>query len=86
MLPGVLEEFVREPKHVQHLGYFTKLAAGADSPVKRELAYAVLPESCRALLGHDRAAVPVLDAPTVTTVIAWPPHSRSPGEEPVWSK
>jgi hypothetical protein len=21
--------------------------------------------------------VPVLDAPTVTTVIAWPPHSRS---------
>ena len=25
----------------------------------------------------DLAAVPVLDAPPVTTVIAWPPHSRS---------
>ncbi|MET7670534.1 LysR family transcriptional regulator [Micromonospora luteifusca] len=38
---------------------------------------AVLPESCRADLRRDLAAVPVLDAPTVTTVIAWPPHSRS---------
>ena len=38
---------------------------------------AVLPESCRTLLGHHLAAVPVLDAPQVTTVIAWPPHSRS---------
>lgn len=37
----------------------------------------LLPESCRALLLGDLAAVPVLDAPTVTTVIAWPPHSRS---------
>ena len=35
-----------------------------------------LPESCRAQLHDDLAAVPVLDAPTVTTVIAWPPHSR----------
>ncbi len=40
-------------------------------------ACAVSPESCRAHLPGDLAAVPVLDAPTVTTVIAWPPHSRS---------
>lgn len=39
-------------------------------------ACAVSPESCRAQLHDDLAAVPVLDAPTVTTVIAWPPHSR----------
>ncbi|WP_433854522.1 LysR family transcriptional regulator [Streptomyces kronopolitis] len=37
----------------------------------------IAPESCRAQLREDLAAVPVLDAPTVTTVIAWPPHSRS---------
>jgi len=37
----------------------------------------VLPESCRANLRHDLAVVPVPDAPVVTTVIAWPPHSRS---------
>ncbi|WLQ32256.1 LysR family transcriptional regulator [Streptomyces castrisilvae] len=40
-------------------------------------ACAVSPESCRAQLPDDLAAVPVLDAPAVTTVIAWPPHSRS---------
>ncbi|WP_280254210.1 LysR family transcriptional regulator [Nocardia abscessus] len=40
-------------------------------------ASAILPESVRAHLRRDHAAVPVLDAPTVTTVIAWPPHSRS---------
>ncbi|MGV9264123.1 LysR family transcriptional regulator [Kitasatospora sp. NPDC003701] len=40
-------------------------------------ACAVSPESCRAQLHGDLAAVPVLDAPQVTTVIAWPPHSRS---------
>ncbi|MFI7215203.1 LysR family transcriptional regulator [Micromonospora maritima] len=40
-------------------------------------AAAVLPESCRTLLRPDLAAVPVPDAPAVTTVIAWPPHSRS---------
>jgi LysR family transcriptional regulator, benzoate and cis,cis-muconate-responsive activator of ben and cat genes len=40
-------------------------------------AAAVLPESCRTQLHRDLVAVPVLDAPTVTTVIAWPPHSRS---------
>lgn len=40
-------------------------------------ACAVLPESVQAHLGDDLVAVPVLDAPTVTTVIAWPPRSRS---------
>ncbi|MCO5969045.1 LysR family transcriptional regulator [Actinoallomurus soli] len=40
-------------------------------------ATAVLPESCRPHLGEGLVAVPVLDAPPVTTVIAWPPHSRS---------
>jgi DNA-binding transcriptional LysR family regulator len=40
-------------------------------------ACAVLPESARAHLRDDLAAVPVLDAPPVTTVIAWPAHSRS---------
>jgi DNA-binding transcriptional LysR family regulator len=40
-------------------------------------ACAVLPESCRAHLRRDLASVPVSDAPAVTTVIAWPPHSRS---------
>jgi LysR family transcriptional regulator, benzoate and cis,cis-muconate-responsive activator of ben and cat genes len=40
-------------------------------------ASAVLPESCQAHLRRDLVAVPVLDAPMVTTVIAWPPHSRS---------
>uniref|UniRef100_A0AAU2VHH7 LysR family transcriptional regulator n=1 Tax=Streptomyces sp. NBC_00008 TaxID=2903610 RepID=A0AAU2VHH7_9ACTN len=40
-------------------------------------ACAVSPESCRTQLHCDLAAVPVLDAPTVTTVIAWPSHSRS---------
>jgi DNA-binding transcriptional LysR family regulator len=38
---------------------------------------AVLPESFRTHLRDGHAAVPVLDAPTVTTVIAWPAHSRS---------
>ncbi|MGJ5894636.1 LysR family transcriptional regulator [Streptomyces niveiscabiei] len=37
---------------------------------------AVLPESAGPGLRQDLAAVPVLDAPPVTTVIAWPPHSR----------
>ncbi|SUA41127.1 Hca operon transcriptional activator [Nocardia africana] len=38
---------------------------------------AVMPESVRAHLRDDHAIVPVSDAPAVTTVIAWPPHSRS---------
>ncbi|MEW5630325.1 LysR family transcriptional regulator [Streptomyces hydrogenans] len=40
-------------------------------------ACAVSPASSRTRLHGDLAAVPVLDAPPVTTVIAWPPHSRS---------
>jgi len=40
-------------------------------------AAAVVPESVRAQLRSDLTVVPVLDAPAVTTVIAWPPHSRS---------
>ena len=40
-------------------------------------ASAVLPESSRAKLNPGLAVVPVSDAPAVTTVIAWPPHSRS---------
>jgi DNA-binding transcriptional LysR family regulator len=40
-------------------------------------AVAVLPESSRSQLHPDLAVVPVPDAPRVTTVIAWPPHSRS---------
>ncbi|NGN91624.1 LysR family transcriptional regulator [Nocardioides sp. KC13] len=40
-------------------------------------AYALLPESARAEQHHGIATVPVSDAPEVTTVIAWPQHSRS---------
>ncbi|MGY0387779.1 LysR family transcriptional regulator [Nocardioides sp. WG-D5] len=40
-------------------------------------AYAVLPESARAEQHHGIATLPVLDAPEVTTAIAWPSHSRS---------
>jgi DNA-binding transcriptional LysR family regulator len=37
----------------------------------------VSPDSCRSQLRGDVVAVPVADAPAITTVIAWPPHSRS---------
>ncbi|MER5863015.1 LysR family transcriptional regulator [Kitasatospora sp. NPDC002040] len=40
-------------------------------------ACALVPESLRAHLRDDLTTVPVPDAPAVTTVIAWPPHSRS---------
>jgi DNA-binding transcriptional LysR family regulator len=40
-------------------------------------AMAVLPESVRGHLREGLATVPVPDAPRVTTVIAWPAHSRS---------
>ncbi|MGH3350788.1 MAG: LysR family transcriptional regulator [Nocardioides sp.] len=40
-------------------------------------AYTILPESARAEQHHGVATVPLLDAPEVTTVIAWPQHSRS---------
>ncbi|MFC6342512.1 LysR substrate-binding domain-containing protein, partial [Nocardioides hankookensis] len=39
----------------------------------------VLPESVRATLRDGLAVVPLSDAPQVTTVIAWPPHSTSTG-------
>jgi hypothetical protein len=52
-----------------HVQLFQLIALGRAS--------AVLPQSCRTQLRGDLAAVPVLDAPTVTTVIGWPPHSRS---------
>ncbi|MCX4817531.1 LysR family transcriptional regulator [Streptomyces sp. NBC_01239] len=38
---------------------------------------AVFPESARAWLWAEHAAVPVIDAPPVVTHIAWPAHSRS---------
>ena len=38
---------------------------------------AVLPESVRGQLRDGYAVVPVVDAPRVTTVIAWPPQSTS---------
>ncbi len=40
-------------------------------------AVTVLPEQVRDHLRWGLAAVPAVDAPLVTTVIAWPPHSRS---------
>lgn len=40
-------------------------------------ASAILPESALVQRRTDVVAVPVTDAPRVTTVIAWPPHSRS---------
>ncbi|MBO9556217.1 LysR family transcriptional regulator [Cellulomonas sp.] len=42
-------------------------------------ACAIVPESGGTSGRGDVVAVPVLDAPSVTTVIAWPPHSRSRG-------
>ena len=39
--------------------------------------YLVAPESARAQLGEGVVAVPLVDAPEVTTLIAWPPQSRS---------
>ncbi|GGO76117.1 LysR family transcriptional regulator [Nocardioides deserti] len=39
--------------------------------------YFLAPESARSELRDDVVAVPVLDAPSITTVVAWPPHSRS---------
>lgn len=35
------------------------------------------PDSCRSQLHDDVVAIPVVDAPLVTTVIAWSPNSRS---------
>jgi len=38
----------------------------------------VIPASSRAWQWPEHVAVPVVDAPNVTTVIAWPPKSHSP--------
>lgn len=38
----------------------------------------VIPASSRAWQWPDHVAVPVVDAPNVTTVIAWPPNNQSP--------
>jgi DNA-binding transcriptional LysR family regulator len=38
----------------------------------------VVPESARAWLWSEHAAIPLTDAPRVVTHIAWPTHSRSP--------
>jgi DNA-binding transcriptional LysR family regulator len=38
----------------------------------------VIPASSRAWQWPEHVAVPVVDAPAVTTVIAWPPNSHSP--------
>ncbi|MEW1863842.1 LysR family transcriptional regulator [Streptomyces sp. NBC_00669] len=40
-------------------------------------AAAILPESSRTHLLDDLTAVPLVDAPKVITVIAWPPHTHS---------
>ncbi len=40
-------------------------------------AVAVVPEAVCTGLAEGLVAIPVVDAPKVTTVIAWPPHSRS---------
>ncbi|MGC4808490.1 LysR family transcriptional regulator [Micromonospora sp. DT233] len=37
----------------------------------------IAPDSCRSQLGEGVVAVPVVDAPRITTVMAWPPRSRS---------
>ena len=51
------------------------MAARGPSEVQRPLMIA--PDSCRSMLREGVVAVPVVDAPQVTAVIAWPPHSRS---------
>lgn len=57
------------PQVREHAQLFQLIALGRAS--------AVLPDSSRTHLRRDLVAVPVLDAPTVTTLIAWQPHSRS---------
>lgn len=57
------------PRVRDHTQLFQLIALGR--------ACAVVSESDRTHLRDDHATVPVPDAPAVTTVIAWPPHSRS---------
>lgn len=54
---------------VRNLGQIYQLIALGRTTV-------VVPESAAVDLRRDLVTVPVLDAPPVTTVIAWPPHSR----------
>jgi DNA-binding transcriptional LysR family regulator len=54
---------------VRNLGQIYQLIALGRTSV-------VVPESATVDLRRDLATVPVLDAPLVTTVIAWPSHSR----------
>ncbi|MFF9430867.1 LysR family transcriptional regulator [Streptomyces sp. NPDC014746] len=57
------------PRVRDHTQLFQLIALGR--------ACAVVPESLQAHLRDGHATVPVPDAPPVTTVIAWPAHSRS---------
>jgi DNA-binding transcriptional LysR family regulator len=57
------------PKITEHSHLYELIALGRTC--------AVLPESSRVHLRPDLAAVPLLDSPTVTTLLAWPPQSRS---------
>jgi DNA-binding transcriptional LysR family regulator len=59
------------PQVRDHTQLFQLIALG--------LACAVVPESLRTQVRDGHAVVPVSDAPAVTTVIAWPPHSTSKG-------
>jgi DNA-binding transcriptional LysR family regulator len=56
------------PRVRDHTQLFQLIALGR--------ACALVPESVRASVRDVHAVVPVPDAPAVTTVIAWPPHSR----------
>lgn len=57
------------PRVRDHAQLYQLIASGRAS--------AILPESYRTQLRDGLTIVPVSDAPVVTTVIAWPPHSRS---------
>ncbi|MEU7026434.1 LysR family transcriptional regulator [Streptomyces sp. NPDC046275] len=57
------------PRVRDHTQLFQLIALGR--------ACALVPESLRPQLREAHTTVPVPDAPPVTTVIAWPPHSRS---------
>lgn len=59
------------PKARDHTQLFQLIALGR--------ACWIAPESCRTQLREGLAALPVVDAPPVTTVLAWPPQSRSRG-------
>ena len=66
--PFVLEEMLRE---------VVESSAARDGIDSGAVGRTRLPESVRHHLNSAYATVPVADAPLVTTVIAWPPQSRS---------